>query len=342
MEASVDPVFYFNVYSPVTCLSFFTVQDTNSEVKHENVLIGTNDGKVLEWSLKSRKEICNIEYSVHKNHNPILWLSTLQSCQEKLLLIIQERFSNMIYILKHTGITWCREQGLEIEIAEKHVGFCKGDTILNSNIVFPCGENSFEVVKVRKEQSVHEYQLASPTTDIKSCGTITSLKFTLLEKNETLFSSYENGDIYIYKVFTKDEKLMLEILFKYESLLVTPLSLFFDEDKLAGVVGGSEDIILSFKISAEKSKIEVNVLKKRQISTKGVSSVLIRPDKKIVIAGSWDSTIKLFSWMHPEKLKPLGALKFHSESVDVIAAKSDSKLIAAGSKDGKISFWNIY
>ena len=339
MEASVDPVFYFNVYSPVTCLSFFTVQDTNSEVTHENILIGTSDGKVLEWSLKSRKEICNIEYSINKTHNPILWLCTLRTYQEKLLLIIQERFSNVIYILKHTGNTWCREQGFEI--AEKHVGFCKGDTILNSNIVFPSGENSFEVVKVKKE-SFHEYQLASPTTDIKSCGTITSLKFSLLGKNETLFSSFENGDIYIYKVFIKDEELTLEILFKYESLLVTPLSLFFDEDKLTGVIGGSEDIILSFKICTENSKIEVDVLKKRQISTKGVSSVLIRPDKKIVIAGSWDSTVKLFSWIHPEKLKPLGALKFHSESVDVIAAKSDSKLFAAGSKDGKISFWNVY
>ena len=339
MEASVDPVFYFNVYSPVTCLSFFTVQDTNSEVTHENILIGTSDGKVLEWSLKSRKEISNIEYSIDKTHNPILWLCTLQTYKEKLLLIIQERFSNVIYILKHTGITWCREQ--DFEIAEKHVGFCKGDTILNSNIVFPSGENSFEVVKVKKE-SFHEYQIASPNTDIKSCGTITSLKFSLLEKNETLFSSYENGDIYIYKVFIKDEDLTLEILFKYESLLVTPLSLFFDEDKLSGVVGGSEDIILSFKICMVKRKIDVDVLKKRQTSTKGVSSVLIRPDKKIVIAGSWDSTIKLFSWIHPEKLKPLGALKFHSESVDVVAAKSDSKLFAAGSKDGKISFWNVY
>ena len=339
MEASVDPVFYFNVYSPVTCISFFTVQDTNSEVTHENILIGTSDGKVLEWSLKSRKEISNIEYSIDKTHNPILWLCTLQTYQEELLLIIQERFSNVIYILKHNGSTWCREQ--DFEIAEKHVGFCKGDTILNSNIVFPSGENSFEVVKVKKE-SFHEYQIASPNTDIKSCGTITSLKFSLLEKNETLFSSYENGDIYIYKVFIKDEKLTLEILFKYESLLVTPLSLFFDEDKLSGVVGGSEDIILSFKICMVKSKIDVDVLKKRQTSTKGVSSVLIRPDKKIVIAGSWDSTIKLFSWIHPEKLKPLGALKFHSESVDVVAAKSDSKLFAAGSKDGKISFWNVY
>ena len=123
MEASVDPVFYFNVYSPVTCLSFFTVQDTNSEVKHENILIVTNDGKVLEWNLKSRKEICNIEYSVNKNHNPILWLCTLQTYQEKLFLIIQERFSNVIYILKHTGFTWCREQSFEI--AENTLGFVR-------------------------------------------------------------------------------------------------------------------------------------------------------------------------------------------------------------------------
>ena len=56
--------------------------------------------------------------------------------------------------------------------------------------------------------------------------------------------------------------------------------------------------------------------------------------------------------MKPARLKPLGALKFHSETVQALAWSGEdhwiklkgesSPLIAAGGKDRKISFWRIY
>ena len=123
---------------------------------------------------------------------------------------------------------------------------------------------------------------------------------------------------------------------------MTPLSIDFDPEKCQGVISGSDENLLSFELQQKCDKINFNLIKTRGNTTKGISSVMIRPDKKVVIAGSWDSTVKIFSWLHPEKLKPLGALKFHSQGVEVVASTTDSKLIAAGSKDGKISFWKIY
>ncbi len=60
--------------------------------------------------------------------------------------------------------------------------------------------------------------------------------------------------------------------------------------------------------------------------------------------------LRLFSWLKPEKLKPLGALKFHSESVEAVACtrhpvkgiKLKGHLFAAASKDQKVSIWSVY
>ena len=85
---------------------------------------------------------------------------------------------------------------------------------------------------------------------------------------------------------------------------------------------------------------ELTLLKNRQLPSKGISSLKIRPDGKILVAGSWDSTIRLFSWLKPQNLKPLGALKFHENAIDTIDVTS--KLIAAGSSDGYVTIWNVY
>ena len=59
----------------------------------------------------------------------------------------------------------------------------------------------------------------------------------------------------------------------------------------------------------------------------------------------------MFSAKHPQKLKPLTVLDFHTEAVESLAVTSskithgmnrDKCLTAAGSKDGKISIWSLY
>ena len=61
--------------------------------------------------------------------------------------------------------------------------------------------------------------------------------------------------------------------------------------------------------------------------------------------GCWDNTVRLFSLKRENKLKPLGALKFHTDSVDCVhfSWRNEAKiLLAAGGKDGKVSIWDIY
>ena len=162
-----------------------------------------------------------------------------------------------------------------------------------------------------------------------------------------IISTFESGKVRLGKFGNEVFQTLLEFQFQIQDFV--PLTLDFDEDKLIAVVAGSGDMIITLKLD-EKLKTFTTLLE-RKIPSKGISNLRVRsPDKKILICGGWDSTVKLFSWLKPERLKPLGALKFHSESVNVVActrrpaggAKIKGHLIAAGSKDEKVSLWSIY
>ena len=62
---------------------------------------------------------------------------------------------------------------------------------------------------------------------------------------------------------------------------------------MRGVIAGSEDGVMSFQLLEEANTFRITVLKIRKIPLKGISSIVIRQDQKIVIAGAWDSTVKL-------------------------------------------------
>jgi WD40 repeat protein len=85
----------------------------------------------------------------------------------------------------------------------------------------------------------------------------------------------------------------------------------------------------------------------------GVSCVELRSDCELFAAGCWDSQIRLYRWRKPV---PLAVLPFHESGVNSIAfcptaaaagsgataAASVSGHFAAGSKDCRISMWNMY
>ena len=339
MESSVDPVFYINVYSPVTSLSFCNTPCIFPEKEKTLLMIGNSNGKILQWNIKSRKQENEIDFSSEWADNPILWLCTFKH-ESALFLVAQARFSPAIQLLHYTNDTWVKMK--TYYLPDKHIGFCSGDVGMDNILAFPSGENGFIITTIKNGNVGFELTQMSNLKETKGCGMITSLKCSLMDRKQCMFSLFENGDVYLHSVVITSDNYLLSILCKYQCMAMTPLSIDFDPDNCRGVISGSEEAILSFELEENCNIINFKPIKTRTTTSKGISSIIIRPDKKIVVAGSWDSTVKLYSWLHPEKLKPLGALKFHSEGVSVVASTADSCLIAAGSKDGKISFWDIY
>lgn len=181
----------------------------------------------------------------------------------------------------------------------------------------------------------------------KQDGMLTSVKLALINNQLAIISSFESGKVQLGWLINKTFQIKSEFQFQIKEF--APLTLDFDVGKLCAVVAGSGDKVISLKLDAKLDTF--SILTERKIPTNGISCLQVRTsDKKILICGSWDSTIKIFSWIKPERLKPLGALKFHSEAVNVVtctkglvkSAKIKGQLFAAGSKDGKVSLWSIY
>ncbi|XP_069727202.1 guanine nucleotide-binding protein subunit beta-like protein 1 isoform X5 [Phaenicophaeus curvirostris] len=85
------------------------------------------------------------------------------------------------------------------------------------------------------------------------------------------------------------------------------------------------------------------VCRTHELVNPGISDITIRPDKKILATAGWDHRIRIFGW---KKMKPLAVLDFHTATVHCVSF-SDHKnpkerLLAAGSKDHRISVWSIY
>ena len=178
-------------------------------------------------------------------------------------------------------------------------------------------------------------------------GMVTAVKLAFIDSKVVLLSSFESGKLLLGKLVDKKFQILSKFQFSVDDLV--PLAIDFDADRSMAVVAGSSDKIFVLKFESDAETF--TVLTERKIPTKGISNLKIRScDKKILICGGWDSTVKLFSWLKPERLKPLGALKFHSEAVEAVCCterpvevgRLKGHLFAAASKDEKVSVWSVY
>lgn len=85
------------------------------------------------------------------------------------------------------------------------------------------------------------------------------------------------------------------------------------------------------------------VYKTHELVNAGISDITIRADKKILATAGWDHRIRIFGW---KKMKPLAVLDYHTATVHCVCFSDHSnpreRLLAAGSKDQRISVWSIY
>ncbi|XP_019394591.1 PREDICTED: guanine nucleotide-binding protein subunit beta-like protein 1 isoform X3 [Crocodylus porosus] len=85
------------------------------------------------------------------------------------------------------------------------------------------------------------------------------------------------------------------------------------------------------------------VHKTHELINSGISDVTIRQDRKILATAGWDYRIRIFGW---KKMKPLAVLDFHTATVHCVSfsdhSRPSERLLAAGSKDHRISIWSLY
>ncbi|XP_033899500.2 guanine nucleotide-binding protein subunit beta-like protein 1 isoform X3 [Acipenser ruthenus] len=149
-----------------------------------------------------------------------------------------------------------------------------------------------------------------------------------------LWAGYEDGSVSLWNL--SERSLLSRLACHAEPVM----SLDFDPGKLRGVSGSSEKAINSWTLDGQQSlKLQDSV----ELVNPGISYLCIREDRRILATAGWDHRIRLLGW---KKLKPLAVLQYHTDVVQCVAFSDhdvpSKRLMAAGSKDQRISFWSVY
>lgn len=144
-----------------------------------------------------------------------------------------------------------------------------------------------------------------------------------------LLAGYEDGSVTLWDI--SERKVCSQITCHEEPVM----GLDFDSQKAKGISGSAGKVLAVWSLDDQQS---LQVKKTHELTNPGIAEVTIRPDHKILATAGWDHRIRVFHW---RTMKPLAVLAFHSAPVYCVAFAADG-LLAAGSKDQRISIWSLY
>ncbi|XP_030274162.1 guanine nucleotide-binding protein subunit beta-like protein 1 isoform X2 [Sparus aurata] len=149
-----------------------------------------------------------------------------------------------------------------------------------------------------------------------------------------LLAGYEDGSLLLWDVTQRSK------LSQAKAHPEPVMCLTFDTKRLRGISGSSEKKLSSWMLDRQ------NNLQLQDCVTMvnpGVSQLCIRGDGKLLASAGWDHRVRVFGW---KKLRPLAVLQYHTDMVQSVAFSDHQdpkqRLLAAGSKDQRISLWSIY
>lgn len=248
---------------------------------------------------------------------------TLEILKQKLQLMSHNKIGEITFwqingfklVLKHT-------------LSTSIIGFCKL-ALYYTNMLLCKGENSLmNCYSIETYDKITVFDPQQNTT----LGDLMAIKSI----GDYVFCGYEANIIVVWK----EHNIISQYNFPELECLMT---LDVDLSMVKGVCAGSSNMINTFCISNEG---QLSFDKSVKITNPGVNVLLLRPDNKIIAAGCWDLTVRLFSW---KSMKLLAVLDSHSTGVLNIMYSELSLtfwktkyMLAVANKDNKITLWDLY
>ncbi|NXB77531.1 GNB1L protein, partial [Donacobius atricapilla] len=219
----------------------------------------------------------------------------------------------------------------------EHVGFCRCSLlkVAQERWLMAMAARGLEEVQILELPSKTSVCTLKPEVGAK-LGMPMCLKLWQLScgSQPVLLAGYEDGSVVLWNVSMG--KVLSQLICHQEPVM----SLDFDSEKAKGISGSSEKVLSIWSLNEQQN---LQVYKTHELVNAGISDVTIRPDKKILATAGWDHRIRIFGW---KKLKPLAVLDYHTATVHCVSFSDHSqpreRLLAAGSKDQRISVWSIY
>ncbi|KAJ2958204.1 hypothetical protein NQZ79_g6213 [Umbelopsis isabellina] len=166
-----------------------------------------------------------------------------------------------------------------------------------------------------------------------SRDTVMALQMYIREDHVQLLSGYESGRM-VLRIISGDKADTVWVTKRHSSPVLS--------------VSARPDMNLLFSVCTDGVVVKSPLFEQDPAATKqthtksGLEQVCVRDDAKIIATAGWDNRIRVFS---AKTLKPLAVLSFHRESIYAVAfasLPSDHHYLVGGSKDHRISIWNIY
>ncbi|XP_005077566.1 guanine nucleotide-binding protein subunit beta-like protein 1 [Mesocricetus auratus] len=304
--------------SPVNTLHFCPASQA---LESPLLFSGSQSGLVHIWSLQTRRTVAAL--NGHRGQG-VTWLKTLPQGHQ---LLSQGRDLRLCL--------WDLAEGRNTimdTVQLDSVGFCKSSVLAREQLCWMLavpgkGSDEVQILEMPSKTSVCTLK---PEADAKAgMPMCLGLWQTSSSPRPLLLAGYEDGSVTLWDI--SERKVCSRIACHEEPVM----GLDFDSQKAKGVSGSAGKVLAVWSLDDQQS---LQVCKTHELTNPGIAQVTIRPDHKILATAGWDHRIRVFHW---RTMKPLAVLAFHSASVHCVAFATDG-LLAAGSKDQRISIWSLY
>nr|XP_004670902.1 guanine nucleotide-binding protein subunit beta-like protein 1 isoform X2 [Jaculus jaculus] len=282
---------------------------------------GSQSGLVHIWSLQTQRAIAVLD---GHGSQSVIWVQTLPQGQQ---LLSQGRDLQLCL--------WDLAEGRNAivdSIRLESVGFCRSSILAGGQqrwtLAVPGkGSDEVQILEMPSKTSVCTLK---PEADAKPGM---PMCLGLWQANSSprplLLVGYEDGSVVLWDI--SERKVCSHIACHEEPVM----GLDFDSQKARGVSGSAGKELVVWSVDGPQS---LQVCGTHKLTNPGIADVAIRPDHKILATAGWDCRIRVFHW---RTMKALAVLAFHSASVNCVAFATNG-LLAAGSKDQRISVWSLY
>ncbi|XP_040432615.1 guanine nucleotide-binding protein subunit beta-like protein 1 isoform X1 [Cygnus olor] len=287
---------------------------------------GSENGLINVWNLKTRRVDKALDGHGRKS---VCWVETMDG---KDRLLSQGRDQRICLWDLAEGRTSVMDS-----VFTENVGFCRCSLlkVAQGRWLMAMAAKALDEVQVLELPSKTSVCTLKPEVGAK-LGMPMCLKLWQIncDSQPLLLSGYEDGSVVLWNLSMG--KVLSQLFCHQEPVM----SLDFDSEKAKGISGSSEKVLSIWSLN-EQQNLQVHTT--HRLVNAGISDITIRPDKKILATAGWDHRIRVFGW---KKLKPLAVLDYHTATVHCVSFSDhknpSERLLAAGSKDHRISIWSIY